>query len=287
MSLLFDWSRFEAYLKGRGLSDRTVASYTGDLNRFAAWMRQSCGEVDPAYVTALDVADYRRYLLDRGKKPATVNRALDVLRSFFSWAVSEGIVKADPSAETRRVKEQRRSPRWLDRKDLAAFVRAVQKHGVLRDQALVALLLHAGLRVSEAVSLRTEDVTVRERSGFVVVRRGKGEKRREVPLNVTARKVLEEHMAGLQGEWVFPGRKGQHMTARAAEKRLAEFGRLAGVEVTPHMLRHTFCKMLVDAGESLDRVAVLAGHNNLNTTARYTRPSTRDLERAVEKLSWE
>lgn len=286
--LLFDLSRFEACLKGRGLSDRTVASYIGDLNRFAAWMAQTCGgEFDPVSVTPLDVADYRRFMLDRGKKPATVNHALDVLRSFFAWAVSEGIVRADPSAETRRVKEQRQAPRWLDRKDLTAFVRAAQKHGTLRDQALVMLFLHAGLRVSEAVSLRTEDVTVRDRSGSVVVRRGKGDKRREVPLNVTARKVLGEYLAGLRGEWLFPGKRGKPMTARAAQKRLAGFGRLAGVEVTPHMLRHTFCKMLVDAEESLDRVAVLAGHNNLNTTARYTRPSEKDLERAVEKLSWE
>ncbi|WP_341474038.1 site-specific integrase [Desulfofundulus thermobenzoicus] len=59
------------------------------------------------------------------------------------------------------------------------------------------------------------------------------------------------------------------------------------MEATPHRLRHTFCKMLVDAGKSLDRVAVLAGHSNLNTTARYTRPGAKDLERAMEKLAWE
>lgn len=280
-------SRFEGYLKSRGYSDRTVSSYAGDLRRFAAWMRQTCGEFDPVWVTPQDIADYRRFMLDRGKKPATVNHALDVLKSFFRWARTEGMVQANPSAQTKRVKEQRQAPRWLDRRDLAALVLTVQKHGTLRDQAMVALLLHAGLRVSEAVSLRTEDVALRERSGSVVVRRGKGDKRREVPLNVTARRILGEYMAGARGEWLFPGRKGRHMTARAAEKRLAGFGRLAGVEVTPHMLRHTFCKMLVDAGESLDRVAVLAGHNNLNTTARYTRPSAKDLERAVEKLSWE
>jgi len=118
------------------------------------------------------------------------------------------------------------------------------------------------------------------------VRQGKGDKYREVPLNATARRVLEKYASELEGGWLFPGRHGGHITTRAAEKALARFGRLAGVDVTPHMLRHTFGKMLVDAGESLDRVATLMGHSNLNTTARYTKPSMQDLERAVEKLAW-
>jgi integrase/recombinase XerC len=167
-------------------------------------------------------------------------------------------------------------------------VRAAQKHGAPRDRALLALLLHAGLRVSEAVNLKVRDVVIRERSGHVAVRRGKGEKYREVPLNATARKMIQEWLGDHPGgEHLFPGRNGGPVTPRAIQKRLKELGRLAGVEVTPHRLRHTFCKMLVDAGESLDRVAVLAGHANLNTTARYTRPGMDDLERAVEKLAWD
>lgn len=81
--------------------------------------------------------------------------------------------------------------------------------------------------------------------------------------------------------------KNGPMTKRAAERMFKKYYRLSGVDVTPHRLRHTFCKMLIDAGESLDRVAMLAGHENLNTTARYTKPGREDLEMAVEKLAWE
>ncbi|WP_192868153.1 site-specific integrase, partial [Calderihabitans maritimus] len=78
------------------------------------------------------------------------------------------------------------------------------------------------------------------------------------------------------------------LSPRAIEYLLAKYAYDARLEgVTPHVLRHTFCKSLIDAGESLDRVAVLAGHSNLNTTARYTRPSDKDLQRAVERLAWE
>jgi integrase/recombinase XerC len=187
----------------------------------------------------------------------------------------------------KRVPEEKSAPKWLSRRELGALIRAVQKYGSKKEHALVVLLLHTGLRVSETVSLREQDVIIRERSGHVAVRQGKGGKYREVPLNATARRVLGEYLVSLSGEWLFSGKNGGHLTTRAAQKTLEKYGRLVGIEVTPHRLRHTFCKMLVDAGEALDRVAVLAGHENLNTTSLYTRPGVQDLERAVEKLSWE
>lgn len=280
---------FEAHLRGRGFSLKTVAVYPGVIRRFARWWEGATGEdFDPAAVTPLDAADYRRHLLNRGRKAGTVNTALEVLRCFFGWLKKVGVVQDDPTSGVKRVPAERTLPRWLTRRQLGAVIRTFQKHGTPKDRALLALLLHAGLRVSEAVGLRTQDVVIRERSGYVIVRQGKGGKGREVPLNATARGLISEWLAQHPGgEWLFPGRNGRPMTARAAQKRLKELGRLAGVDATPHRLRHTFCKMLVDAGESLDRVALLAGHANLNTTAVYTKPGRSDLERAVEKLSWE
>lgn len=88
---------------------------------------------------------------------------------------------------------------------------------------------------------------------------------------------------------MFPGRAGAHpLTSRAAQQAFARYVRRAGLQlaVTPHTLRHTFAKRLVDEGVSLDRVAALAGHASLSTTARYTRPTAADLEQAVSKLDW-
>ncbi|MFZ5898007.1 MAG: tyrosine-type recombinase/integrase [Bacillota bacterium] len=281
-------SGFESYLRGRGLSRGTVDIYQGHVRRFLAWVEGTYGEPDIAAVTPLDVADYRRYLLNGGRKSATVNNALDALGAFFAWARETGQVEADPTDGVRRAREEKGAPRWLTRREVGALVRAAQKYGSRRDQLLVILLLHTGLRVSEAVALRVDDVTIRERSGHVIVRRGKGDKYREVPLNVTARKAISDWLAAHPGgPWLFPGRQDAPLTRRAAEKALASLGRLAGVDVTPHRLRHTFCKLLLDAGVSLDHVAALAGHGNLNTTARYTRPGVDDLERAVERLAWE
>ena len=88
---------------------------------------------------------------------------------------------------------------------------------------------------------------------------------------------------------MFPGRAGvRPLTSRAVQQAFARYARRASLQVavTPHTLRHTFAKRLVDEGVSLDRVAALAGHSSLSTTARYTRPTAADLEQAVSKLDW-
>ncbi|WP_031516607.1 tyrosine-type recombinase/integrase [Desulfofalx alkaliphila] len=277
---------FKKSLLSRGLSKSTVNTYLAILTKFKEYLISKYDSAEFTAVTALDIADYRRYLVDQGKKPATVNLSLDALRSFYKWATAEQIVSINPVTGVKRVPEQENAPKWLERKDLGKFMRAVQKYGSVKDLALINLLLHTGLRISEACSLMTQDVTIRERSGVLKVREGKGSKYRELPLNITIRRVLDIYIAESTSKWLFPGRK-THITTRTAERIISKYGRIADVEVTPHMLRHTFGKMLIDAGESLDRVATLMGHSDLNTTAKYTRPSIHDLEKAVEKLAWE
>jgi len=159
-------NKFKSYLQGRGLSRRTIRSYMTTMLRFFRWIEQIYGVFDVTAITPLDVADYRRRLTEEGKKPATINHALDVLNSLFTWAYAEGIVQANPTAGIKRVQEQKNAPRWLDRRELGALIRAVQKYGTERDVALIILLIHTGLRISEAVSLRLEDIILRERSGF-------------------------------------------------------------------------------------------------------------------------
>lgn len=292
-----DWPSFCAgYLqacRARGAAPTTLSGYAGDLRRFAAWYREALEEEpQPETVTPIDLADYRRHLVATGK-PATANRRLAVLKGAFRWAADERILPKSPALHLRPVPEVISGPQGLEHKDLNRLLRAVQREGNSRDVALVTLLAQTGLRISEALSLRWGDVVVRERSGHVAVR-GKGDRRREVPLTLTARQALTAWKAS---EWpekapapapVFPGRGGRPLTSRAVQQAFARYARRAGIEVTvtPHTLRHTFCKGLVDAGESLDRVAALAGHASLNTTARYTRPTRADLERAVGRLEW-
>lgn len=283
---------FEQYLRGeKDASSATVRAYLNDMKKFFRWYHETTGEAPKLdAVGQLDVAEFKRYMLNRNQKPTTINRALVSLSVFFDWAVRQGHAAQNPAGGVKPVPEVRPAPKALGRREQLALMRAVQKGGRLRDIALVTLLLHTGLRVSEVCALTLEDVTLRERSGVLIVRFGKGSKRREIPLNATARKALKEWL-DIRGEApgpLFTSQKNGPLSPRAVEYLISRYAYEARLEhVTPHTLRHTFCKSLVDTGESLDRVAVLAGHSNLNTTARYTQPTENDLQKAVERLAWE
>jgi integrase/recombinase XerC len=238
---------------------------------------------------ALDVVEYRGWLQARGAAPATVNRKLAALRRFFGWLAGRGAIPDNPAAGVRPVKAaEGLAPRWLTRREQAALMRAVREKGSARDEAIVGLLLHAGLRAGELCALRREDLLIGERSGKVIVRAGKGNRYREVPLNGTVRKILQRWLEQNPDGALFPNRRGEPMSARSVYEIVNGYAYRARLgKIGPHVLRHTFCKNLLDMGVPMDRVAALAGHGRLEVTRRYTAPGELDLQAAVEKIAWE
>lgn len=147
--------------------------------------------------------------------------------------------------------------------------------GRTRDIAAVKLVLNTGLRVAELCAVNWKDIRLSDRQGTLTVRKGKGSKRCQIPLNKVARQAL---LALGYGEYagksapVFVGQRGP-LTPRVFQILLAPYVRAAGLkDVTPHSLRQRFCKNLVNAGVSLEKVAALAGHESLETTRRYCAP---------------
>ncbi len=225
-------------------------------------------------------------------------RALAALRTLGAWAVGAGALSTNPVTHIRSIETPALAPKWLDKRTQTALLREIEREvnaartqaarwQAFRDQALVMLLLQAGLQVSEACNLTLSDLAIGERKGSVVVREGKGLKQRTVPLNSEARRALSEWLA-VRPAWshqsLFGGQRGEALQPRAVQRLLADYGRRASVEVTPHTLRHSFAKNLIDAGVSMAKVAALLGHANLNTTRIYTTPSVTDLEVAVESI---
>jgi len=284
--------RFEGYLAAAGKSANTLLAYTRDLRLFGEWFEFTNDKaLSPERITPIDVREYRSHLLAVQRyKPATVNRKLASLSAFCEWARKSGLIPANPVQGISLVEEVRPAPRWLDKNAQYALLRAVQERGRARDIALITLMLHTGLRVSEVSNLRVSDVTILPRSGSVRVRGGKGEKFRGVPLNANARKALQVYLEELgeveRDRWLFMGKRGGQLKSsgiRYLVQRYAYDARLE--EVTPHTLRHTFGKNMVDAGTSLDRGASLLGHESVDTTRIYTTPSEQDLQREVEKVA--
>ena len=179
-------------------------------------------------------------------------------------------------------------PRWLTRREQHALLRALERGRNRRDLAIVQLLLHTGLRVRELCTLTWRDITLSARKGRLTVRHGKGGTYRQGPLNATARAAV--HTLGSQQHVgtdapLLLGQRGP-LTPRGVQTLLAKYETQAHLDVlSPHVLRHSFCKNLLHAGVGLEQVATLAGHTSLETTRRYCTPSLQELEQAVTRLS--
>lgn len=285
---------FDAQLAAEEKSALTRKNYREDLEAFALWYRKTYEEApEPARLAAAELREWKADLQSRERKtslggtkklqPSTINRKLSAMKSFLRWAEGSGLSPGIVTPKTMR--QTTRPPRWLSRKEQLALLRAVDRAGKVRDVALVALLLNCGLRVAEVVALKWADVDIHERGGEVTVREGKGRKLRRVPANAAARNALIELKAlsrGTGAPEIFHGQRGP-LTTRGVQATLGKYGKAAGLpDLTPHALRHSFCKNLADKKVRLEMIAALAGHESLETTRRYTEPGREDLAAAVE-----
>jgi site-specific recombinase XerD len=286
----------DAFIQHLAQSERsplTLKNYRCDLEAFARWFGQTTGDtLEPAHLTPTDFRLYKQWLLTQQRlKPASVNRKLATLHSFVSWASEVRRMPLDVGAlrrAARRVQQEPLGPRWLTRREQHALVRALERGRNRRDLAIVQLLLHTGLRVRELCTLTWRDITLSARKGRLTVRHGKGGTYRQVPLNATARAAV--HTLGSQQHVgtdapLLLGQRGP-LTPRGVQTLLAKYETQAHLDVlSPHVLRHSFCKNLMNAGVGLEQVATLAGHTSLETTRRYCTPSLQELEQAVTRLS--
>jgi len=291
---------FEEYLTNLDKAQKTIAGYLRDMRLFAEWFQQTNSEpLSPQALTKIDARQYRQHLLNEKARPATINRKLAALRAYSDWAKASGQVEYSLVNGIKNVAEQKHAPKWLNKKEQAALEREAEKllstaktvpaiRQAKRDYAIVVMLLNTGLRISELCDLDVGDVDTGDRKGEVRVRHGKGSKARTIPLNKLTRRVVKEWLdkrPECKSEALFVSKFGDRMATRVVQSMVEELGRRADVDASPHTLRHSFAKNLVDNGVSLEKVAALLGHSNLNTTAVYTTPSGADLENAVETLS--
>jgi site-specific recombinase XerD len=288
-----DIAAFVAELGRQGMAAKTITTYTSDLVSCAKWFVDSTGEAfRAASVTPSDILDYKAHLRTvQRRRAATVNRRLAALRKFFLWAQGTGRIAELPTATVKGVPAAPRTPKSLAKREIDRLLREAEKAGNRRNLAILLLLRHTGLRVGELCNLRLSDIRISERKGTVLVRSGKGDKDRIVPLNHDVREALEAYVKvrpAVSDDHLFIGQRGEPLQTDGVQLIVRKLARRAGLEkVTPHVLRHSFAKHVLDAGEDLATVSRLLGHERLETTAIYTEPTARDLEEAVAKLERE
>lgn len=277
------------------LSPSTLRAYLADLNHFAFWCEtqwpSETGQIgfDPAQLTTPLLTRYRGHLQQElHLKPASVNRALVSLKRFCAWVEQAGLAPRDVARPVRFVRVEPASPRGLTDQEEDALIRSVNKHGGVRDRTIIVLMLHTGLRAGETCHIQRRDLTLGKRSGNLTVT-GKGNKVRDVPLNVTAREALGRYLPSVQADapFVFPsGRRHGALSTRALDHLIRKYAHLAKLDVSPHDLRHRFGYVMAEQ-VPLHRLAQIMGHDSLDTTARYTRATQRDLQAEVEKIAWQ
>lgn len=178
----------------------------------------------------------------------------------------------------------------LTDKEEAALLRAIDDANNSRDRALVILMLHAGLRVGEARTLRCDQIELAKNTGGIQLI-GKRNKHRYVPLNATARAAVREHLATLPEEsvYLFPSEKtGQPLGERMVQLIVKKYAGKAKIQgLSPHDLRHRFGYRLAETNTPIHRIAQLMGHDSYNTTMIYIEGTKADLQTAVEKLAYE
>ncbi len=286
------FANYQAWLSVQPLSPHTRRTYLTQVRQYCLYLSETVNEyrdsLQDEYARDYAVRDYKTYLKTVGKrKPTTVNLALAAIDNFYRF------LQMSP-ARVKREDLPQQAPRALTKAQQIRFLRAVERCPKVRDKAVALLLLYTGLRVSECAALNQSDILISARKGTVIVRQGKRESYREVPLNAQVRKALDSWRVERLGrfptdseEAVFLNRVGQRLSIRSIDLLLRKLGQQADITLSAHILRHTCLTNLVRHGTDLVLVAEIAGHRRLETTRRYSLPTEQDRREAMERIQVE
>ncbi len=260
----------------QGLSDNTLSSYRTDLTKFQQFTEsQGDGIVD---VSQQSIENYLSYRKEQGLKARSTARSISSLRRLYGYLLREKIITINPMVNIALPKLENPLPKTLTERDVEALLAApnIEDPVQLRDKAMIELLYATGLRVSELVGLRLENIN--QRQGVIRVF-GKGNKERLVPMGQEADYWIEQYkslgraaLLKQQSDIVFPSRRGTQMTRQTFWHRIKFYAQQAGIRkaLSPHTLRHAFATHLLNHGADLRVVQLLLGHNDLSTTQIYT-----------------
>jgi integrase/recombinase XerD len=267
-------------------SENSRKAMSQDINCFLRWYENINQELFSfKRLIPRDFREFRIYLQQTNRSVATINRRLISLRNLCQTAVEFHYLTKNPVSNIKLLAQMSLAPKGLTTPQARKFRRETEILGSLRDRVILNLMLDAGLRASEVVSLRTQDIVISERKGTAKIANAKGNKTRVVPLNCNLRMLLSEFLSETKPtDYLFHGQRGR-LTKLAVTKIVQKYARRAELKMSPHTLRHTFAYryLQVNAGDLVGLSQIL-GHSNINTTAIYTQNRMVDLQEKVEKL---
>ncbi len=268
----------------RQISDNTVAAYTRDLCKLAEYMHDM-GMEDFEQADTGILQQYLHELEAQGRKAATISRVIASMKAFFAWQVRQRMREDDPAKGLKSPRIEKKPPEILSQAQIIKLLEQPSSGAPkeLRDKAMMELLYATGIRVSELLALRLQDVNLQLE--YVTCRDGR--KERTVPFGSNAREALEAYLKRSRPklvqdekcELLFTNCNGEPMSRQGFWKLLKHYGKQAGLteEITPHTLRHSFAAHLLNNGADLKSVQELMGHSDISSTQIYMQLSDRTI----------
>lgn len=260
----------------RGLAAHTLEAYRTDLHLLAGWLVGRGGLYE---VSRGDLLEHLAWRINAGYQARSTARLLSCLRGFYRHALREGLIREDPTLDIAMPQLGRPLPESLSEADVEALLAApdIADSLGLRDRCMLEVLYACGLRVSELVGLRLDQLNMRQGVLRIV---GKGSKERLVPLGEEALVWIERYceearpplLKGRPSDVLFPSQQARQMTRQTFWHRIKLHAQQAGIRspLSPHTLRHAFATHLLNHGADLRVVQMLLGHSDLSTTQIYT-----------------
>lgn len=275
----------------RGLSANTIVSYRQDIDAYLDFLGSM--RIDSLSKTAKnDISSFMLLQKDKNIAANSIARRLAAIKSFYRFLLRERILKSDPSSLIDSPKLWKKIPETLSANEVEALLSQPNIHTVqgIRDKAVLETLYATGMRVSEAVNLKNDNVNLD--IGFLRCI-GKGDKERVIPLGSKAINSLRRYLAGARlrqlknknSEYLFLNRFGRKISRQSLWKIIKKYARQAKIKknLKPHILRHSFATHLLEGGADLRSVQEMLGHANISTTQVYTHVSKQRLK-SIHKM---
>lgn len=276
----------------KGLAPNTLESYERDIAQYIDYLLDN-GVAEVKDSKKLHIQNYLLHMKQMGRASSTVSRTMVSIRSFYHFLIREKLMDNDPSLHMETPKLDKRLPKVLSIQEVEALLEAPQTSSPpgVRDKAMLEILYATGIRVTELISLNTENVN--PEMGFVRCI-GKGSKERIIPLGRTAAHWMDEYIhttrsrmlkGSLDEDALFINHLGTRLTRQGFWKIIKKYAKEAQIvkEITPHTLRHSFATHLLDNGADLRSVQEMLGHADISTTQIYTQVTKTKMKEVYDR----
>lgn len=275
----------------KNTSSNTEVSYKRDLTKLTEYLKNK-NINDITLITKEDLNEYITYLNQLGRAATTVSRSIASMKAFFGYLYDINVIESNPTYGLKAPKIVKKMPEVLSVNEVDALLKQPSRNTPkeLRDKSMLELLYATGMRVTELITLKIEDVNIKQE--YIICRDRK--KNRMIPFGTEAKNALVHYMNSGRNKLLgdnsnshvlYPNCSGGEMSRQGFWKLIKSYGRKAGIkaEITPHTLRHSFAAHLVDNGADLKAVQEMLGHSDISTTQIYMTSGNRRVREVYAK----